>query len=395
MKRHTPASVRRVTAPLLALLAALGACKDNTGPEPENPLTISLEVVQAGFSSPLFVTAPPGDTHRLFVVERGGLVRVIEDGALLPTPFLDVSADIVSSGEQGLLGLAFHPDYATNGYVYVDYTDASGDTQVMRYVVTGDPNVVDATPGEPILSVDQPYTNHNGGMLAFGPDGMLYVGLGDGGSGGDPDGNGQNRATLLGSILRLDVDGGLPYSIPADNPFAGHATYREEIWAYGLRNPWRFSFDRQTGDLLIGDVGQGKVEEVDFQPASSHGGENYGWNVMEGSQCYGTAVCSTAGLVLPVAEYGHSAGCSITGGYVYRGTAWPALQGRYFYGDYCSGWIRSFQLDDGTATDLQDHSADVEAGLSLSSFGEDGAGELYVVDLDGTVYRLTGTAATP
>jgi glucose/arabinose dehydrogenase len=341
------------------------------------------------------VTAAPGDTDRLFIVERGGLIRIFEGGALHATPFLDVSGLIASGGERGLLGMAFHPDYATNGYFYVDYTDTDGDTQVSRFTVSGDPDVADAGSELPILSVDQPYANHNGGMLAFGPDGMLYVGMGDGGDAGDPDGNGQNPTTLLGALLRLDVDGGSPYAIPADNPFADHATNREEIWAYGLRNPWRFSFDKETGDLYIGDVGQGQVEEVDFQPASSAGGENYGWNVMEGSSCYGLpSGCSTDGLTLPVHQYGHSAGCSITGGYVYRGTASPALAGRYFYADYCSGWIRSLTVVDGEATDLQDHSADIGSVSQLASFGEDAAGELYVVSLGGTVYRLSGVEAS-
>jgi glucose/arabinose dehydrogenase len=375
-------------------MAVLGACKDDAvAPQPQNPVTIELEVVQSGFSSPLFVTSPPGDTDRLFVVERGGLIRIVRDGGILATPFLDISGLVLASGEQGLLGLAFHPAYATNGYLFVNYTDASGDTHIARYTVSADPDVADAGSAERILFVDQPYSNHNGGMLAFGPDGMLYAGLGDGGSGGDPDGNGQNRTTLLGSLLRLDVDAGLPYGIPADNPFAGHATYREEIWAYGLRNPWRFSFDRQNGDLYIGDVGQSVVEEIHYQRVDSPGGENYGWNIMEGSRCYLSTSCPQSGLVLPVAEYGHTAGCSVTGGYVYRGSGSPDLQGRYFFGDFCSGWIRSFVISDGVATDLQDHSADIEKVPNLASFGEDGAGELYVVSLGGTVYRLTRAAS--
>jgi glucose/arabinose dehydrogenase len=388
---HRPST--RLSVALLGI-AALAACKDDAvAPQPENPVTIALEVFQSGFSSPLFASSPPGDTDRLFVVERGGLVRIVKDGGILPTPFLDLTGVAGGSGEQGLLGLAFHPAYASNGYLFVNYTDASGDTHVARYTVSADPDVVDAGSAEPILFVDQPYSNHNGGMLAFGPDGMLYAGLGDGGSGGDPDGNGQDRTTLLGSLLRLDVDAGLPYGIPADNPFAGHATYREEIWAFGLRNPWRFSFDRQNGDLYIGDVGQSVVEEIDYQRADSPGGENYGWNVMEGSRCYLSSSCPQSGLALPVAEYGHSAGCSVTGGYVYRGSGSPDLQGRYFYGDFCSGWIRSFVMSDGVATDLQDHSADIDKVPNLASFGEDGAGELYVVSLGGTVYRLTGAAS--
>jgi glucose/arabinose dehydrogenase len=233
-------------------------------------------------------------------------------------------------------------------------------------------------------------------MLAFGPDGMLYVGMGDGGNGGDPDNYAQRPSTLLGSMLRLDVDGGSPYAIPGDNPFVGHPTYREETWAYGLRNPWRYSFDRMTGDLYIADVGQIRLEEVSVQPASSAGGENYGWRVMEGPDCYNPpSGCSTAGLTLPVYSYDHGAGCSITGGYVYRGSTFPALAGRYFFGDYCSGWIRSFVFQNGAPVGVQDHTAEVGTLSQISSFGEDGAGELYVVSLGGTVYRITGVASSP
>jgi len=389
-----PTPPARRTYPLLLLaLAAAAACSDDDGVAPVDggPAPIALEVVQSGLTRPLYVTAPPGDADRLFVVERGGLVRIIEGGAVLPSPFLDVSGSITATGnEQGLLGLAFHPQYATNGRFYVNYTDTNGDTRVVRYTVSADPDVADPASAAEVLAVDQPFANHNGGMLAFGPDGTLYVGLGDGGNGGDPDNNGQSPSTLLGSLLRLDVDGAAPYEIPSDNPFATHATYRGEVWAYGLRNPWRFSFDRLRGDLYIGDVGQGAVEEIDFQPASSAGAENYGWRVMEGSSCYNPpSGCSTAGLQLPIQEYGHSDGCSVTGGYVYRGSDYPELQGRYYYGDYCSGWIRSFVVAGGTATDVQDHSTDVAAVSQLASFGEDGRGELYVVSLGGTVYRVT------
>jgi glucose/arabinose dehydrogenase len=370
----------------------LTACPDDgVTPPADNPVTLELEVVQGGFSAPIFVTAPPGDTARLFVVEQGGLIRIIEGGAVLATPFLDVSDSITPGSERGLLGLAFHPDYAGTGFFYVNYTDLGGHTQVKRFTVSGDPDVADEASGLTILSVTQPFSNHNGGMIAFGPDGMLYIGMGDGGDGGDPQNHGQRPSTLLGSMLRLDVDGGSPYAIPGDNPYVAHATYREETWSYGLRNPWRFSFDRTTDDLYIGDVGQGQIEEVDFQPASSDGGENYGWNTMEGSQCYpSTSACSSSGLTLPVAEYSHGEGCSITGGYVYRGSDWPALEGRYFYADYCNGWIRSLVVTGGVAADLQDHTPDVGTLSQISSFGEDGAGELYVVSRSGTVYRITG-----
>ncbi|HSH76612.1 MAG TPA: PQQ-dependent sugar dehydrogenase [Longimicrobiales bacterium] len=385
----------RPPARLLVLSFAALACSDPAAPndpndpvDPDAPVDLALEVVAQGLASPLYLTAPRGD-DRLFVVERGGRIRIIEGGTVLGTPFLDVGGQIVDGGEQGLLGLAFHPQYAANGHFYVNYTDRSGDTRVVRYNVSADPNVADATSALPILTVGQPFGNHNGGMIEFGPDGMLYVGMGDGGSGGDPQDHGQRPETLLGSMLRLDVDGGAPYAIPADNPFVGHPTTREETWAYGLRNPWRFSFDRGTGDLYIGDVGQNAVEEVSFQPSGSPGGENYGWRITEGTACYDPpSGCSSAGLTPPIHEYGHDEGCSITGGYVYRGSALPDLVGRYFFADFCSTWIRSFVVVNGTAQGVQDHSPDVGPVASISSFGEDGNGELYVVSLGGTVYRV-------
>ncbi len=389
MPRLTP---RAACAPRIVLAALLGVaasgCNDHVT-EPLPTVHIALEPVAGGFDSPLYLTAPPGDTDRLFVVERGGRIKIIKNGQVLGTPFLDLSAVVTAGSERGLLSMAFHPDYASNGYFYVDYTDAdSAASHVVRYTVSSDPDVADAGSASPVLAVAQPYANHNGGLLQFGPDGMLYVGLGDGGSGGDPDGNGQNKGTLLGTILRLDVDGADPYAVPPDNPFVGEAGARAEIWDYGLRNPWRFSFDRQTGDLYIADVGQNAHEEVDFEPSPSAGGFNYGWNITEGSSCY-TSGCSTTGLTPPVYDYPHTEGCSITGGYVYRGSAAPSLQGRYFFSDYCSGWIRSLRLvGSGTAIDLQDHTADVGTLSSVSSFGEDGAGELYVISLGGSVWRI-------
>lgn len=347
-----------------------------------------LELVASGLSSPVFLTAPPGDAERLFVVERGGRVVIIRDGTVLATPFLDIQGLVTSGGERGLLSMAFHPDYAQTGEFFVDYTDVNGDTRVARYRVSTNPDVGDPGSGEVILTVAQPYSNHNGGQLAFGPDGMLYIGLGDGGSGGDPLGNGQNLGTLLGSILRIDVDGGAPYAIPGDNPFVSDADARDEIWAYGLRNPWRFSFDRQAGDLYIGDVGQGAWEEVDVQPAGSGGGENYGWNVMEGAHCYNASSCDQTGLVLPVLEYSHGEGCSITGGYVYRGANLPTLSGHYLYADYCSGFIRSFRYVGGDAVDRRDWSSVLAPGTGISSFGQDAVGELYVMTLSGNVYRI-------
>jgi glucose/arabinose dehydrogenase len=345
-----------------------------------------LHLVTDALSQPVYATAPPGDSSHLYVVEKTGRVRIIRNDTLLAGAFLDLSAHVSSGSEQGLLSLAFHPAYATNGYVYVDYTDTNGDTRVVRYHASS-PAAVDTTTATEILFVPQPYANHNGGLVVFGPDGTLYIGLGDGGSGGDPDGNGQNRATLLASLLRIDVDGGAPYAIPSDNPFVGQAGVRGEIWAYGLRNPWRYSFDRATDALYIGDVGQSEREEVDVQAAGSAGGQNYGWNVMEGTICYGGGTCQNQGMVPPVLDYPHTDGCSITGGYVYRGNAVPVLVGRYLYSDYCSGWIRSFTLADGQATDLQEWPA-LSPGTGVSSFAEDGRGELYVMTLGGKLYRF-------
>jgi glucose/arabinose dehydrogenase len=352
------------------------------------PGTMSLELVADGFQSPIYLTHVPGDSARLFVVERSGGVMIVRGGSVLPTPFLDIGGRVLSGGERGLLGLAFHPRYADNGQFFVYYTNSAGNSTLSRFGVSANPDSANPSSESVLLTVDQPYTNHNGGMLAFGPDGMLYVGLGDGGSGGDPLGHGQDSTTLLGTILRIDVDGGTPYGIPADNPFVNDTAAADEIWAYGVRNPWRFSFDRLVGDLYIADVGQNQWEEIDLQLASSGGGENYGWNVMEGAHCYNAQTCNETGLVLPVVEYSHGEGCSVTGGYVYRGTALSGMTGRYFYGEYCVGWIRSFRLDGGEATDPMDHSSDLGTVLQLASFGEDARGELYVVSLGGSVYRI-------
>jgi hypothetical protein len=361
-------------------------------PPPPPPEGMAIELVSDGLDLPIFLTAAPGDSSRLFVVQQGGAIRVIHDGTLLDEPFLDLSARTRGGSERGLLGLAFHPDYAQNGWFFVNHSDRAGDTQISRYTVSSDPDRGDPGSELAILSVPQPRSNHNGGMLAFGPDGMLYIGMGDGGGSGDPDGNGQELGTLLGSLLRIDVNDASaddPYAIPPDNPFVGDQEARPETWAYGLRNPWRFSFDRTTGDLYIGDVGQNRREEISFQPASSTGGENYGWNRMEGTFCFQPATdCSMEGLVLPVHDYGHEQGCSVTGGYVYRGTAVPELEGRYLFSDFCEGWISSFRVDDGLATDLQDLSGDLAPGGNVASFGEDEEGELYIVVRGGAVYRI-------
>ena len=348
-----------------------------------------LQLVASALSSPLLVTAPPGDTARLFVVEQTGMIRVLRRDTLLATPFLDLTTAVSCCGERGLLALAFHPQYGSNGFFYVNYTDGGGTTRVVRYHVSADPQVADAATATVILSQAQPFSNHNGGMLAFGPDGYLYIGLGDGGSGGDPQGNGQNLATWLGKMLRIDVTGGSPYAVPASNPFVGQTGILPEIWASGLRNPWRYAFDRATGDLYIADVGQSAREEVNLQPAASAGGQNYGWNVMEGTACYSPPTdCQTAGLTLPVLDYTHADGCSVSGGYVYRGQLIPMLAGAYFYADFCAGWVRSFRYVGGAATDQRDWTALRPPGGSISSFGEDGRGELYVVSLTGTVHRI-------
>ena len=329
------------------------------------------------------------------MVQQGGLVRVLRRDTLLPTPFLDLRGKIDAGGERGLLSLAFHPQYAANGRFYVYFTDPNGDIRIVRYLVSaGDSNVADSLSGDTVLAVAHPgQSNHNGGQLQFGPDGKLYAGLGDGGGGGDPDGNGQDRHALLGKILRLDVDGASGYTIPATNPFASDTTAAPEIWALGVRNPWRFSFDRQTGDLYIGDVGQGAWEEVDVQPAASAGGVNYGWVVMEGMHCYppGTNSCNRTGLTLPVIEYDHPTGCSITGGYVYRGTRVAMLSGQYLYADYCTHFVRSFVYSGGQATQPRTWTQQLDPGGNVSSFAQDQRGELYIMTLGGALYRIVPT----
>ncbi len=332
--------------------------------------------------------------ERLFVLEQVGRIRIVENNELVREPFLDIRDRVGSAAsEQGLLGLAFHPDYATPGAPYegvffVNYTDYSGDTHISRFsVFADDPNRADPNSEVDYLTLDQPYSNHNGGSLAFGPDGYLYAGLGDGGSANDPLGAGQDLSTLLGKVLRLDVDSADgEYAIPPDNPFVGVDGARPEIWAYGLRNPWRLSFDRATGDLFIADVGQNTYEEVNFQPAGSPGGENYGWVIMEGAHCFQSSNCDTSGLTLPIFEYDHSQGCSITGGYVYRGRQYPEMSGNYFVSDYCSGIIwRLFH--DGSRW-LSDPLLDSD--LIISSFGQDVHGEIYALNYwNGGIYRLT------
>ena len=351
--------------------------------------TYRLVEVVNGLKNPLYVTAAKDGSGRLFVVEQDGLIRVIRDGKRLQAPFLDVKALVSRDGsERGLLGLAFHPRYADNGTFFINYTDTNGDTVVTRYRVSADdPDRADANSTDMIIQVDQPYPNHNAGQLAFGPDGYLYVGLGDGGSAGDPQRNGQNGHALLGKMLRLDVDAvnaGTPYSIPPNNPFIGRPDFAPEIWVYGLRNPWRYSFDRATGDLYIADVGQNTWEEIDFQPAGSRGGENYGWNVYEGLHPFQNSQAVDA--VPPIAEYSHADGCSVTGGYVYRGNTLPDLQGTYLFGDFCSGTIWATKRDTNGAWQTR---ILMNSGMPISSFGEDEVGELYVVNYGGSLLRLT------
>lgn len=384
---------------LLALVMALsfgilvpGAVGSARAQEAQQPVPYRLSEVVSGLSRPIYVTHAGDGSGRLFIVEQGGLIKVLAEGALLGEPFLDVtgliSAEALGGGytERGLLGLAFHPNYAENGLFFINYTDRTGSTVVARYRVSAeDPNRADPASEEQLLYVSQPYANHNGGHMAFGTDGYLYISLGDGGSGGDPQGHGQNLRTLLGAILRLDVDVEEGYAIPADNPFVGSEDARPEIWAWGVRNVWRFSFDRQTGDLLMADVGQNEWEEINFQSAGSPGGQNYGWNAYEATHRYPGAN-PTADMVMPVLEYRHdNAWCSVTGGYVYRGAALPGLQGYYLYGDWCTGTIWAARPD---AAGVWSSTILLETRRQISSFGEDEAGELYVVDYAGAVLRL-------
>jgi glucose/arabinose dehydrogenase len=349
---------------------------------------LELELVADGLVNPVGIAHAGDGSDRLFVVEKAGVIRVVSAGDLLPSPFLDISDRVEADGsEQGLLGLAFHPDFQVNGWFFVNYTGSGGTTIVSRFQADEQRLTADAASEENVLTQPQPAANHNGGNLVFGPDGYLYIGLGDGGAAGDQFGNGQNGATWLGAMLRIDVDQ-LPYAIPPDNPFVGNAAVVDEIWAIGLRNPWRYSFDRLTNDLYIGDVGQAQYEEVDLQRGGSPGGENYGWPIMEGGHCYppGADSCDQSGLTLPVVEYDHSEGCSITGGYVYRGADNSAMQGLYVFGDYCSGRIWGL-------VSVPGHEPRVaqlrQADLRLSSFGEDEAGELYLVAIDkGELYHI-------
>jgi len=340
-----------------------------------DPNAYTWQPLASGLQRPVDLQAD--GSGRLFILEKVGRIRILQDGQLLEASFLDITDRVRSSGnEQGLLGLAFHPQYVQNGYFFVNYTDNNGDDVIARFNVSSDPNLADPTSETILISVSDPFPNHNGGVLTFGPDGYLYAGLGDGGSQGDPFGNAQKTDNLLGKVLRLDVDSAEPYAVPADNPFGN------EIWAYGLRNPWRFSFDQVTGDLYIGDVGQNAWEEIDFLEAGSPGGANFGWNYSEGAHDYkGNA---PAGLIDPVAEYSHAeGGCSVTGGYVYRG-AMLEWNGIYLYGDYCTGLIWGL-IRSGNSWQNQ---LLFDTDVNITSFGEDESGEFYLVGDRGEIYRL-------
>jgi hypothetical protein len=347
-----------------------------------------VRLVASGLSFPLDLQSVAGDVERLYVVEQGGRIRIIRNGQIQAAPFIDISERLSTGGERGLLGLAFHPGFASNGRFYVSYTNPSGDTHIAEFTADS-ADAASPASERVLLVVPQPFGNHNGGGVAFGDDGHLYIALGDGGSGGDPLGNGQALDTLLGKILRIDVDTGAPYAIPPDNPFLSTPGAQPEIWAHGLRNPYRIAFDPATGNLYIGDVGQRRREEIDVGLASGGGGENYGWNVMEGLDCFSpSSGCDGTGLTLPILDYSHGEGCSVTGGVLYSGCRMPDLVGTYFYGDFCSAFVRSFRLAGGQATDMRDWSETIAGIDQISSFGTDAEGEVYIVDYEGEIYRI-------
>jgi len=370
-------------ATILAAFAAMGPVFQ------QQPTQLTAKLVTSGLLTPLYVTAPPLDTQRLFVLEQlPARVRIVKNGTLLPTPFLGIKPICQTGGEQGLLGMAFHPNYASNGYFYLAYTDLAGATVVARYQRSAaDPDLADPTSGKILLTAPQPFPNHNGGMLEFGADGYLYIGLGDGGSGNDPQNNAQNLGNYLGKILRIDVNvpntAVPPYAIPPGNPFAGVAGAKPEIWSYGLRNPWRFDIDRQTGDMWIADVGQDWVEEVDFEPFGAAGGRNYGWRCLEGNVPTGLSGCSSVPPTPPIYQYLHSQlpGCAIIGGHVYRGLNIPDLRGTYFFSEWCQATVFSFEYENGAVQNFKNRTNEVvppgSGVYAIASFGEDGIGELY------------------
>jgi cysteine-rich repeat protein len=388
------------------------ACRSESHPDPCADVTpvagtnITAIRVAGSLSEPLYATSPPDDTSRLFIVERGGRIRLLEDGQVRSTPFLDLRDRVASGGELGLLALAFHPSYATNGEFFVDYTTMRGAallSVVSRFRVSADPNVADPDSEEILLEQEQPWVAHNGGQLTFDALGYLYISFGDGGQSSNEQNNAQDPTTWLGKILRIDVDGGTPYAIPRDNPFVGPDGVLDEIWTMGYRNPWRFSIDRATGDAYIGDVGESSLEEIDVVPAGG-GGENFGWCCREGTSVYGgcfnaAQTCPAAdALTPPVLEYGHDEGCAVTGGFVYRGCALPDLRGTYFYGDFCSAFVRSFSYQNGIVGDERDWTAELTPGGGptidrIAGFGEDARGELYICDLGGEVFKIVPAPA--
>lgn len=397
------------TIALLLGTAALGLAA--LVPSGDAQTTFTTTRIISGAARPVWVGAPPGDKERLFVVEQNTrLIRIFKNGAFNVAPFLNVSTLASFNNERGLLSMAFHPNYAENGYFFINYTALNGATNVARLKVSSDPDVGDFASGIVILNIPQPFANHNGGNLVFGPDGYLYIGTGDGGSGGDPGCRAQNPNELLGKMLRIDVDTidttGI-YGIPSTNPFVGNPAYKPEIWQVGLRNPWRYSFDRVTGDMYIGDVGQDQREEISFQPAGV-GGINYGWKVLEGNVCFSTAACApgtpscgSSVYTAPIHTYNHGVGgiCSVTGGVVYRGCAIPDLQGTYFFADFCSSAIWSFRYDGATVTEFRNQTAALAPGGGLSitgitHFGEDADGELLIVDSNGgEVFKVIPVSA--
>ena len=389
----------------IACVLTLFGCGDSGGgggtvtsaPSPPPSVTLEDAFPSLSFNQPLLLLQPPADSSTWFVVERTGVVRTFanDPGVGTSTVFVDLSGSIDSGpGEAGLLGMAFHPDYANNRQVYLSFTVTGAPliSRIDRFTSNDGGLTLDPATQTSILSLNQDFGNHNGGNLAFGPDGYLYIGFGDGGSGGDPNNRGQTTNNLLGTIIRIDVDSGVPYAIPADNPFAGNppcpqgsgAAACPEIFAFGLRNPWRWSFDSATGDLFVGDVGQSSFEEIDRVTS----GNNYGWNIREGANCFNANACVTAGLIDPIHEYGRSEGTSVTGGYVYRGTNIPSLTGFYVFADFTTGRIWSI---DSAAQNLVDSDLLIDSSLNIASFGQANSGELYVVNFGGTLHRITAT----
>lgn len=358
------------------------------------PPTLSLTPFYSGLSGPVGLYHCGDD--RLFVLEKNqGDIEIIDTTGVYVGKFLDISGMISTGSEQGLLGMAFHPDYENNGWFYINYTNTAGTTVIARYTVSADPNVADPSSAFIVMTIAQPFGNHNGGHIEFGPDGYLYIGMGDGGSGGDPGNRAQNLNDLLGKMLRIDVNAGTPYGIPASNPFVGQANTRPEIWSYGLRNPWKFSFDRQTGDLWIADVGQNLWEEVNKRPANSLGGENYGWRCYEGNAAYNTTGCAPqSSMIAPIQVYAHAAPtsfCSITGGVVYRGNKFPALEGIYFFTDYCDGDIYGITGNESTGYTSTNFGP---GGGAITAIQQDAAGELYVVRQGGTIAKIEDACGT-